>query len=70
MNILQNNAEVAVRDMLREIAAQTKSRSGTTTLHAEDYMDDGSKIQLSVDIDEEKVTGVLTSLSPLVSISP
>ncbi|XP_041376521.1 5-oxoprolinase-like [Gigantopelta aegis] len=55
---IQNNAEVAVRDMLREIAAQTKSRTGTTTLHAEDYMDDGTKINLSVDIDEEKGTAV------------
>lgn len=53
---LQSNAEVAVRDMLREIANKTKMKTNTTHLYAEDYMDDGSKIVLNIDIDEEKVT--------------
>ncbi|XP_071092367.1 LOW QUALITY PROTEIN: 5-oxoprolinase-like [Haliotis cracherodii] len=55
---IQNNAEVAVGDMLREIARDTKVRTGTTKLHACDYMDDGSKIALTVDIDEQEGTAV------------
>ena len=55
VNLLQHNAELAVREMLREIARQTMSRTGSTILHAEDYMDNGVPIKLSVDIDPIKV---------------
>ncbi|KAK3086761.1 hypothetical protein FSP39_022921 [Pinctada imbricata] len=54
MTHIQNNAEIAVQDMLKEIAYKTKHRTGTTHLQAEDSMDDGAKIKLSVDIDEKK----------------
>ena len=52
---IQSNAELAVRDMLREIGARTHQQSGTTTLRSEDFMDDGSRIHLTVTIDVEQV---------------
>ncbi len=41
--------------MLQQIARETRSRTGATKLYAEDFMDDGSKIQLRVDISEAEV---------------
>lgn len=41
--------------MLKEIGRRTRERTGTTQLSAEDYMDDGAKLCLTVNIDEEKV---------------
>ncbi|KAK7474011.1 hypothetical protein BaRGS_00034721 [Batillaria attramentaria] len=58
MAFIQENAEVAVRDMLREIARKTRTRTGTTTLSASDRMDDGSTIGLCVDINEKEGTAV------------
>ena len=55
MGHIQKNAEVAVRDMLREIGQQTKQRTGSTRLSAVDYMDDGSPISLSIDININEV---------------
>lgn len=52
MNYIQQNAELAVRDMLKEIARKTRERTGKTVLYAEQYMDDGSPIKLQVTIDE------------------
>ena len=51
----QENAEVAVRDMLREIAVKTKEQTGKTVLIAEDFMDEGTKICLEITIDEHNV---------------
>lgn len=51
MNYIQQNAEVAVRDMLKEIAHNVLNRDGTTTLEGVDFMDDGSPIKLRVEID-------------------
>ncbi|XP_067628315.1 5-oxoprolinase [Eurosta solidaginis] len=51
MNYIQQNAEVAVRDMLKEIAQNMLKRNGTTTLEAVEFMDDGSPIKLHVEID-------------------
>ena len=56
---VQTNAEVAVREMLMEIAHKTKQRTGKTTLYGEDYMDDGSKISLKIDIDEALVGTII-----------
>ena len=56
IQILQNNAELAVQDMLIEIARKTKQRTGTTSLYAEEFMDDGANIRLRVDIDESTVS--------------
>ena len=47
MEHIQHNAELAVRDLLRDVAA----RSVSDTLLAEDRMDDGSTIKLKVKID-------------------
>ncbi|CAD7088774.1 unnamed protein product [Hermetia illucens] len=52
MKYIQENAEVAVRDMLKEIARDTRKRTGTTELYARQKMDDGSPIELKITIDE------------------
>ena len=44
---IQHNAEMSVRDMLKVFAAENGTRS-----HAIDYMDDGTPIELTIDIDE------------------
>jgi 5-oxoprolinase (ATP-hydrolysing) len=57
---VQTNAEAAVREMLKSVAAQVAKKSKLQkqgpliTLGAEDYMDDGSIIHLKLTIDEEK----------------
>ena len=51
MNYIQENAEVAVREMLMEIGKRVKAETGKSVLHAEDFMDDGSRLNLSVTID-------------------
>lgn len=53
MNYIQQNAELAVRDMLKEIARNTLERTGQSVLEAEQRMDDGSPIRLRVTIDAE-----------------
>lgn len=58
MRHIQHNAEVAVREMLREIAVKTKERTGKTILFAEDFMDDGSRIKLTISIDETEGSAV------------
>ncbi|GFN92191.1 5-oxoprolinase [Plakobranchus ocellatus] len=58
MKHIQENAEVAVRDMLKEIALKTKARTGKTELYAEDFMDHGTKICLRVNIDEVEGSAV------------
>ncbi|TIB69318.1 putative cytoplasm protein [Wallemia mellicola] len=45
---IRNNAEYAVRNLLKTVARST----GRTTLSATDYLDDGSPISLTVKIDE------------------
>jgi len=47
MKFIQHNAEMSVRDMLKVFAAENGTRS-----HAIDYMDDGTPIELTIDIDE------------------
>eukprot|EP00804_Cyclotella_cryptica_P028064 CCRYP_017277-RB/>CCRYP_017277-RB protein AED:0.02 eAED:0.02 QI:1864/1/1/1/1/1/3/86/802 len=46
MYYIQKNAEMAVRNMLREFAAEHGTRA-----HAIDHMDDGTPIELTIDID-------------------
>jgi 5-oxoprolinase (ATP-hydrolysing) len=55
---IQTNAEVAVRDMLREIGTKVHQRSGVSELEAEDYLDDGSPIHLKISIDIQQGTAV------------
>ncbi|KAJ7880768.1 Hydantoinase B/oxoprolinase [Mycena olivaceomarginata] len=52
---IRANAEQSVRNLLRDVA----KRAGRTTLAAIDYLDDGSPIQLQVDIDEATGSVVL-----------
>lgn len=54
MDHIQKNAELAVRDMLKNIGITNLSTSGLKTLHSLDYLDDGSAIKLSVQIDVNK----------------
>ena len=53
MNHIQTNAEIAVRDMLKEIGSKTLERTGRTVLSAVDHMDDGTPICLSVSISDD-----------------
>lgn len=53
MTYIQENAEVAVREMLKEMGRNAFEKYGTTTLEAEDLMDCGSKIKLKIDIDSQ-----------------
>ena len=48
MHFIQDNAELSVRAMLKDFARENGSRS-----EAIDYMDDGTPIKLTIDIDEE-----------------
>lgn len=51
---IQNNAELAVREMLKEVATKTNPQTETSVeLLAEDYMDDGTCIKLKVNIDPQ-----------------
>ncbi|KAG2346564.1 Hydantoinase B/oxoprolinase [Suillus weaverae] len=52
---IRTNAENSVRSLLRDVVKQ----SGTNLLSAVDYLDDGSPIQLKVDINEEEGSAVL-----------
>ncbi|XP_042898773.1 5-oxoprolinase [Parasteatoda tepidariorum] len=58
MTYIQQNAELAVRDMLKEIGETSRKSRGTTTLAASDCMDDGTVINLKIDIDVDKGSAV------------
>lgn len=47
---IQNNAELSVRNLLKEVSKRFEGQD----LSAVDYMDDGSPIQLNIKIDAEK----------------
>lgn len=53
MDHIQKNAELAVRDMLKNIGNTNLLACGLKTLHSVDYLDDGSAITLSVQINTE-----------------
>ncbi|KAK5137126.1 hypothetical protein LTR08_000631 [Meristemomyces frigidus] len=50
MRSIQDNAELSVRNLLREVSRRVEGRD----LSAVDYMDDGSPIRLKVSIDRER----------------
>jgi 5-oxoprolinase (ATP-hydrolysing) len=58
MGYIQENAEIAVREMLKEIGTKTKNETGKTVLYAEDKLDDGSAIVLKITISEENGSAV------------
>ncbi|XP_026332611.1 5-oxoprolinase isoform X2 [Hyposmocoma kahamanoa] len=54
MGHIQKNAELAVRDMLKEIAKNALAKTGSTVLKAVDYMDNGTPIMLTVTLDKDE----------------
>ena len=58
MTYIQENAEVAVREMLKEMGKNALEKHGTTSLEAEDLMDCGSKIKLKIDINAENGSAI------------
>lgn len=54
MGHVRDNAEFAVRNLLRQVARER----GTKELHALDFLDDGTPIELNVTIDEEEGSAV------------
>eukprot|EP00794_Sanderia_malayensis_P019028 gene19028-20941_t len=59
MQHIQANAELAVREMLKEIARKTRKRTGKTELSAVDFMDNGSEIKLKISINESEGTALV-----------
>ena len=57
MSHIQENAEKAVRQLLRKVAKENMDEVGGKrgVLRAEDTMDDGTPIRLAVEIDYETV---------------
>lgn len=58
MGYIQSNAELAVRDMLRDFARRTRQKTGSLEVEAEDFMDDGTPIRLHVKINEKEGSAV------------
>ncbi|XP_045540386.1 5-oxoprolinase [Papilio machaon] len=55
---IQKNAELAVRDMLKDIAKNAINKTGSAVLHATEYMDNGTPIVLTVTLDKDKGSAV------------
>ncbi|KAG7262937.1 hypothetical protein CRUP_008717 [Coryphaenoides rupestris] len=55
---LLSNAELAVRDMLKEFARKRREQTGVLQVESEDFMDDGTPIRLCVQINEEEGSAV------------
>ncbi|XP_036377739.1 5-oxoprolinase [Megalops cyprinoides] len=58
MGYIQSNAELAVRDMLKEFAHRRRQQRGSLEVEAEDQMDDGTQIKLRIQINEEEGSAV------------
>uniref|UniRef100_A0A665W2K4 5-oxoprolinase, ATP-hydrolysing n=1 Tax=Echeneis naucrates TaxID=173247 RepID=A0A665W2K4_ECHNA len=58
MGYIQSNAELAVRDMLRDFARCRRQQTGLLEVESEDFMDDGTPIRLRVQINEEQGSAV------------
>ncbi|KAB8085357.1 hypothetical protein EE612_008177 [Oryza sativa] len=54
MNHVQNNAEEAVREMLKVVASRVEKENGSCVIEDEDYMDDGSVLHLKLTLDSSK----------------
>ena len=61
MSHIQQNAELAVRQLIKTVAANTGGGSENKILRkvAEDKMDDGTPIKLALEIDKETVENIL-----------
>ncbi|KAM3860480.1 5-oxoprolinase-like [Diretmus argenteus] len=58
MGYIQSNAELAVRDMLKDFACRRRQQTGSLEVESEDFMDDGTPIRLRVQINEEEGSAV------------
>ncbi|XP_072234316.1 5-oxoprolinase isoform X2 [Leuresthes tenuis] len=58
MGYIQSNAELAVRDMLRDFARRRRQQTGSLEVESEDFMDDGTPIRLRVQINEKEGSAV------------
>ncbi|XP_031440117.1 5-oxoprolinase [Clupea harengus] len=59
MGYIQSNAELAVRDMLKEFARRRQQQqTGSLEVESEDFMDDGTPIRLRVKINEQEGSAV------------
>uniref|UniRef100_A0AAQ5Y3H5 5-oxoprolinase, ATP-hydrolysing n=1 Tax=Amphiprion ocellaris TaxID=80972 RepID=A0AAQ5Y3H5_AMPOC len=58
MGYIQSNAELAVRDMLRDFARRQRLQTGSLEVESEDLMDDGTAIRLRVQINEKEGSAV------------
>ncbi|KAF3703507.1 5-oxoprolinase [Channa argus] len=58
MGYIQSNAELAVRDMLRDYAHRRQQLTGSLEVEAEEFMDDGTPIRLRVQINKEEGSAV------------
>ncbi|XP_078392252.1 5-oxoprolinase [Cetorhinus maximus] len=59
MSHIQNNAEVAVKEMLREFSRRRRQQmDGVLEVESEDHMDDGTPIRLKVKIHEAEGTAL------------
>ncbi|CAH2097809.1 unnamed protein product [Euphydryas editha] len=58
MSHIQKNAELAVRDMLKEIARNAIAKTGSAVLKATEYMDNGTPIVLTVTLDKDRGSAV------------
>uniref|UniRef100_F1KRH0 5-oxoprolinase n=1 Tax=Ascaris suum TaxID=6253 RepID=F1KRH0_ASCSU len=54
MSHIQSNAEMAVRNLLKQVGRKRREETGVAKLTAIDYMDDGTPIYLTVEIDDAK----------------
>ncbi|XP_061778000.1 5-oxoprolinase isoform X2 [Nerophis ophidion] len=69
MGYIQSNAELAVKDMLRDFVRRRRQQTGCLEVESEDFMDDGTPIRLRVQINEEEAqrfggTATLQEQSP------
>lgn len=58
MSYVRHNAEVAVRSLLKDVAAKTSLHGDQCVLEAEDFMDDGTCIRLKVSIDAKEGSAI------------
>ncbi|EGT48596.1 hypothetical protein CAEBREN_03618 [Caenorhabditis brenneri] len=58
MQHIQNTAELCVREMLKKVGKKVLEETGKSQLSGEDYMDDGTVIKLTVDINIEEGSAV------------
>uniref|UniRef100_A0A6A7FY14 5-oxoprolinase-like n=4 Tax=Hirondellea gigas TaxID=1518452 RepID=A0A6A7FY14_9CRUS len=59
MGHIQTSAEMAVRDLFKQVGQRIKDETGAATLRAKDHMDDGSIIAVTIDIDVQQGSAII-----------